>query len=94
MEPGKIVYLMRGLPSSGKSYTAKQLAGQRKRKEQVTGWGLETRAASLIRDEQRGPIRPSGHRPGRPIIMGQCPRRGAREALTVMSMVRVFLKDV
>ncbi|MCJ7823582.1 MAG: ATP-binding protein, partial [Anaerolineales bacterium] len=28
MEPGKIVYLMRGLPSSGKSYTAKQLAGQ------------------------------------------------------------------
>ena len=28
MEPGKIVYLMRGLPSSGKSHTARKLAGQ------------------------------------------------------------------
>lgn len=28
MESGKVVYLMRGLPSSGKSHTARQLAGQ------------------------------------------------------------------
>jgi len=28
MEPVKTVYLMRGLPSSGKSHTARQLAGQ------------------------------------------------------------------